>query len=256
MHRKASTVVVCVLLAASARTASAQSIQSWIDRGYANVNIGFESGSGTLDDSVTFRLYDDNGTKTSSTNVDSGMLFDFSVGARVWRNASVGVGFHIGSSSNEEGTATASVPSPVSFTAPARTVSLNVADLGRTERAIHIQFGYMFPINDKVDVLVLGGPSFFHVAQDVISDITISEVGPPYTSVNGTAVVTEREDTAVGVNIGADITYKLRDTAAGAVGVGAFVRYAGTSTDLQVIQNQASTDLGGFQIGFGARFRF
>ena len=69
-------------------------------------------------------------------------------------------------------------------------------------------------------------------------------------------MITEREDSAVGVNIGADITYKLRDTPAGAIGVGAFIRYAGANTELQVIENQADTDLGGFQIGFGARFRF
>src|SRR5262245_16920264 len=141
MHRKASIVVACALLAASARAASAQSVQPWIDRGYLNVNLGFEKGSGTLEDSATFSLYEETGTKNVLANVDSGLIFDFSVGARVYKNASFGIGFHRGSSS-DDATVTAAVPHPLIFTQP-RNVSVTVSDLDRTERAIHLQFGYM-----------------------------------------------------------------------------------------------------------------
>jgi hypothetical protein len=255
MYRTAITVAVCALLTASVRPASAQGIQQWIDRGYVNINVAFDSGSGSLDDSVTFRQYDDNGTKSVAATQDSGALFDFAVGGRVWRNVAAGIGFHRGSTDGE-GIATISVPSPVSFSLPARTASVPLTELERTERAIHLQIGYMFPINDKLDVLVLGGPSFFHLNQDVVSDVNFSEVGPPFTAINAVPVVTERSDSVTGVNIGADVTYKLRDTTGVAVGVGGFLRYSGAGADVLVMQNEADSDVGGVQIGFGVRFRF
>ena len=64
MHRRVLTVSVCALLMISARPASAQAIQQWIDRGYANLNVAFDSGSGSLDDSVPFSLYDGNGDES------------------------------------------------------------------------------------------------------------------------------------------------------------------------------------------------
>jgi hypothetical protein len=246
---------VCAFLSASVRPASAQSIQQWIDRGYVNVNVAFDSGSGSLNDSVTFRLYDDNGTKSVAAEQDSGSLFDFAVGARVWRNVSAGIGFHRGSTS-DDALVTAVVPSPVSFTLPARTATVTVSDLERTERAIHLQVGYMLPLNDKVDVLILGGPSFFHLTQDVVSDVTIAEVGSPFTAVNATPVVTERSHSVTGANIGADVTYKLRDTGTVAVGLGGFFRYSGAGASVIVMQTDVDSDVGGVQVGFGVRVRF
>jgi hypothetical protein len=35
-----------------------------------------------------------------------------------------------------------------------------------------------------------------------------------------------------------------------------FLRYAGAHSELQVISNNVESDLGGFQVGLGARFRF
>ena len=50
--------------------------------------------------------------------------------------------------------------------------------------------------------------------------------------------------------------YKLRDTGSVAVGVGGFMRYSGASTSITVMTSDVDTDVGGFQIGFGARVRF
>lgn len=255
MHRRILTVSVCCLLVVSARPASAQAIQQWIDRGYANINVAFESRSGSLTDSVRFPIYGGSGEKSVQAEQDSGSLFDLSFGARVWRNASVGLGFHRGTTSGEAAVS-AVVPSPVSFTAPARNASVAVSDLDRTERAIHLQFGYMFPINDKVDVHVLAGPSFFRLSQDVVSDVTIAEVGAPFTSVNAAPVISERRRSVTGGHIGADVTYKLRDSDGVAVGVGGFVRYSGATADITIMDEDAETTVGGFQIGFGMRVRF
>src|SRR5262245_20867395 len=165
MLRKLSTVLACLLFVASARPASAQTIKQWIDRGYVNFNIAFETAEGSLDDAVTFRLYDENGTKTVAARQDSGPLFDIAGGLRVWRNVSVGLGFHRGTTTGQAD-ATIVAPHPVFF-AQDRRATLAVDDLKRIERAVHLQFGYMFPISEAVDVHVTGGPSSFPLNQDL-----------------------------------------------------------------------------------------
>lgn len=254
MYRKALFVFVCAAcFAAGAERASAQTVQDWLDRGYFNVNAGFGSTSGTLNDATTFRLYDETGTRRVTQPVDGGPFFDFSVGTRVWRNASVGLGYHRGSSSNNA-TVEATVPHPLFFNS-LRAVSLATGDLNRTESAVHLQFGYMLPLSDRLSVHVTAGPSFFRLKQDVVSDVTFSEAAP-FTTVNATPVVTERSDSAAGINVGADVSYLFYEAYDVKVGGGMFVRYSGATAEIPVLANTAETDLGGLQIGFGARVRF
>ncbi len=254
MHRTVLTATVFVLLTMCARDASAQWGQPWTDRGYFNINLGFDSGSDTLADDMPFTLYAEPANKGVAAGVDSGAFFDFSVGSRVWQNVSVGIGFHRGSSSGDA-TVTARVPNPIFFDRP-RNVDLGVSELDRRERAFHIQVGYMLPINDDVSVHVFGGPSFFNVKQDVVSDVTFSEGPFPFATVGASAVVSERSDSAVGGNIGADVTYKVYETPDFKLGAGAFLRYSGASADIQLLQNTVDSGMGGLQIGFGARVRF
>ena len=254
MHtRKALTAAVALVLIAIAAPASAQ-VTSWTDRGYFNLNVGFETTSGTLTDATTFTLYDEAGTRSLEQNVDSGSFFDFSAGSRVWENVTVGIGYHRGGNTSEA-VSTASVPHPFLFNSN-RSVSVAVGELDRTEQAFHIQVGYMIPINEEISVHVTAGPSFFNVSQDVLSDITITEQGFPFSTVNPTGVVEERSDSAVGVNAGVDVSYKFYDSDAYRIGAGFFLRYAGASARITVIENDVDTDVGGLQFGFGARVRF
>lgn len=255
MHRKALTIVVCALLVASAREASAQTLQDWIDRGYANLNFGFESTSGTLNDAVTFRLYDEDGTKAVESGVDSGGFIDLSAGARVWRNVSVGLGFHREATTGQAAV-TASVPNPIFFDRN-RPVALTVDDLNRVERAVHLQFGYMLPLNERISVHVFAGPSFFRLTQDVVGDVTFTEQPPAFTTVTGTASVLERKKSRTGANIGADVSYMFLTEGDVKAGGGIFVRYSGTTAAVPVLGDATiESDLGGLQIGFGARVRF
>lgn len=254
MRRTSLTVAVCVLLMASAREADAQVGQPWTDLGYFNLNAGFESASGTLNDSTTFTLYDESGTKTVGLDTDSGALIDFSVGSRVWRNVSVGIGFHHGGSSGEAAVQS-SVPHPLFFDSN-RNVATTAGDLDRSERAIHLQFGYVVPINDRLSVHITAGPSFFRLKQEVVSDVTFAEVGLPFTDVNVTPVVTERSDSATGGNVGIDVAYLAYETTTLRLGGGVFIRYSGASASITVLQNEVDSDVGGLQFGLGARLRF
>jgi hypothetical protein len=245
--------VTIATLFAGASHASAQVGEPWTERGYFNLNAGFETSSGTLSDAVTFTLYDETGNKRVDQNVDSGALFDFSVGSRVWRNVSVGIGYHRGASSSEAA-ATASVPNPAIFGSN-RAVAVAASDLERRVRAIHLQVGYMIPVTEDLSVHVTVGPSFFRLTQDVIGDLTFDEASP-FTTVNATPLIENRSDSSVGVNIGADVTYKLWEGDAYTVGGGMFLRYSGATARIRILDNDVDSDLGGLQIGFGARVRF
>ncbi|HUE87156.1 MAG TPA: outer membrane beta-barrel protein [Vicinamibacterales bacterium] len=248
-----AAVTIALLFAAGARAASAQVGQPWTDRGYFNLNAGFESSSGTLSDAVTFTLYGEGGSKRVDQNVDSGALFDFSIGSRVWRNVSVGIGYHRGANTSDA-TVTASVPHPAIFGLP-RSVALTAGDLDRRVRAIHLQVGYMIPLTEDVSVHVTVGPSFFRLTQDVVGDLTFSE-SSPFTTVSTAPVIENRSDSAAGVNIGADVTYKVWESDAYTVGGGMFLRYSGATARIRVLDNEVDSDVGGLQIGFGARVRF
>jgi outer membrane protein with beta-barrel domain len=261
MHRKAFTLAVCLLLAASVRDAAAQVPvgEPWTDRGYFNFSIGFDTGSSTLSDSRIYRLPNDaefpeDGSLSFETAVDSGAMIDFAVGSRVWRNVSVGLGYHRGSNGNE-GTVVGSIPHPVNFNQH-RNVTVPIDELDRTESAIHLTVGYMFVIDEKTSVHVTIGPSFFRLSQEVASDITVTETAPPFTTVNVTPIITERTDSPVGFHIGVDGTYKVYENPNIKIGAGLFLRYAGASAKIVILDEEVETDVGGFQIGFGARFRF
>jgi hypothetical protein len=260
MHRPGLIIIASALVAVGATpafaqgTTAGQGLQAWTDRAYINFNVGFETTSGTLNDSVTFNLYDESGLKTVEQNVDSGSLFDFSAGTRVWRNVSVGIGYHRGTNTSEA-SASASVPHPVFFNSN-RNAAVSAGDLERTEYAFHLQFGYMLPISDVLSIHVTAGPSFFRLKQQVLSDMTFTEQAFPFTSVDATAVITERTDNVTGVNAGVDVAFQLYDGGDYKIGAGMFLRYAGASARIPVIANEVDTDVGGLQIGFGARLRF
>jgi opacity protein-like surface antigen len=222
-------------------------------RMYFNLNGGFQSTSGELNDATTFRLYDENASLSVAQATDSGAFVDFSAGYRVWRNATVGIGFHQGGSQSNA-SVEGSIPHPVFFNQN-RAASLAVTDLDRSERAVHLQFGYMVPLTDRITAHFMLGPSFFKVRQDVVSAITVNETGN-LTSVNAEATRTERTDTPTGFNIGVDLGYQIREVNNVKIGAGMFIRYAGASADIQVLSNTVSSDLGGLQVGLGARLRF
>jgi hypothetical protein len=251
--KKALTFAVCTLVMMVAREAAAQPL-AWTDRVYVNLNGGFESGSEDLNDTATRRVYGEDATFSSAQSVDSGGIFDFGAGARVWRNATVGIAYHQGSSSGDAAVQGA-VPHPLFFNQP-RSFSATVPDLERTERAVHLQFGYMILVTEDATVHVTVGPSFFKLRQDVVSDVTFSEVGAPFTSVTANPVVTEREDSPVGFNIGVDVAYQFYEVNRVKLGAGVLLRYTAATADLQLLQNTVESDLGGFQFGIGARIRF
>jgi hypothetical protein len=114
----------------------------------------------------------------------------------------------------------------------------------------------MIPFNDELSVHVTGGPSFFSLKQEVLGDLAFTETGGSFATVNAAPVVVEREDSVVGINVGIDLTYIFYNSDAYRIGGGFFARYNGGSARITVVGNEVDSDVGGLQIGLGARVRF
>jgi hypothetical protein len=253
MHRTLRAALRTAVLVGASQPAAAQSTP-WEDRVFGGISFGLDSGSATVNDNRSFIVYGESATLQSSSDFDADGIFDFSIGARVWQNMGVAIGYH-SKSSTGVAEITGSVPHPIFFDQP-RTFTDSVDGIDRDESATHIQIGWMIPVNDNLDVFVYVGPSFYRLTQEVVTELAVAEEGPPFTSIVVQPTIAERDDSAVGYNLGADATYIVYTRDRLRLGLGGFMRFTGAGADLQVSNSTVETDLGGFQIGFGARVRF
>ena len=245
-------MLVCGAFAGTVHEASAQTAP-WSDRGYVNVGWGVESGSSAMTDSRTGTIYEEAATISSSSTFSSGSLFDVGVGVRVFRNLTVGVGYHQ-EQNDTEGTVSGQIPSPVFFNRPRALTGSE--PLNRKEMATHINIGWVMPFSEKIDVLVYGGPSFFRLTQEVISDVLPNETGATSTTINATIETSERKKSVTGFNLGADATYIAWQNDNVRIGVGGFIRYTAADTTVLMLTTEQPTEVGGMQFGLGARLRF
>jgi len=246
--------VVCGVCLGTASQASAQ-FAPWSDRGFINVGWGVESGSSAMSDTRTSLIYEESATITSASNFTSGSLFDVGVGLRVWKNLTVGAAYHQ-EQNDTNGELTGSIPSPVFFNRP-RNLNVEVQNLDRKESATHLVIGWMVPIGAKFDVMVFGGPSFFRITQDAVSEVTITEPGGAFTSVTAAPQITERAKSVTGYNVGLDATYIVWSNDSIRLGAGGFVRFTQAKAEIEMLSGAAvPTDVGGVQFGFGGRLRF
>ena len=219
---------------AFAQTLAANSI-------FIDVNGAGQTQSRTINTSTSVPIYGETAVINAAQKITSGPIFDISGGYRVWRGLSVAVGFSTFSRTSN-GALIASIPSPIAFNRPL-TVTASSSGLKHTELGTHVMAVWFFPITDKIDVDVFGGPSFIRLNQDV----TTASVATGTQNLN---VTTNRQTaTAKGGNGGINASYLFSRH----YGIGLFMRYAGGSVDLPAASNMK---VGGFQAGGGLRLRF
>ena len=101
--------------------------------------------------------------------------------------------------------------------------------------------------------MLSAGVSVFSVTQGLVTDVVFTDAYPFDTATFASATTTSLSKTATGVNVGADITWKLSRN----VGVGGLVRFAKASVTLAPSAGNSTTiDVGGVQVGGGVRFAF
>ena len=250
--RKLAVLMVVGLLFGGTREAAAQGTPD--DRVYLSIGFGVESGASDLNDSKQYTLYDETATTNTAAHWTSGSIFASGVDFRVFKNLTVGVSYH--QETNTTDTAiTGTVPHPLFYNRP-RNYTTKAGGLYRRENATHISFGWVVPFTPKLDLLVTGGPSFFRLEQDVVSDVTIAEKGGDFSEVVVAPTVVSQKRSVTGYNVGADVTYIFWQNDSVRLGAGGFVRYTGATTDVRLLVSDLETKVGGIQFGFGGRIRF
>jgi len=231
---------------------AAAQLQAWEDRAYVNMNFVYQPTGLTLQESLGATIYSEAATYGVTHSSSGGGLFDIGGGVRVWRNLAAGLA--VTSLSTRSGaTVSAAVPHPLFYNRK-RLADFADTNLQHKQLGVHLHAVWVVPVNEKIDVAVSGGPSFFTVTQSLVSSVTIAaEIGAPYNVVEVASIATDKvSKNAFGVNVGVDMSYKVTEH----LGGGIFVRYGGGSVNIPTSGGEQSIDVGGVQTGIGLRIRF
>jgi hypothetical protein len=208
---------------------------------FGSISAGGQLQSHEFSQETTFTLFDEQGSVAANQTVDSGFVFDASVGYRLRNNFAVGIGFSTFNSSGEAA-ALASIPNAL-FGGKPTVVAFGPSDYGdlsQTTQSVNFMAMWMMPLTSRFDLTVFGGPSIIHVNQEMASVSTDS----------ATAAADSQSGTTGKAGIaGVDVTYRLT----GRYGIGGFIRYAGGSVSLDSVDDLT---VGGVQAGGGIRFKF
>jgi hypothetical protein len=243
------SMAMLVMATIGANPAAAQSPSQ--PRVEISANVGVQTGASTFTTSTTLPS---NGGETETITVDHGAktALGFNVGGavrlvpRFW----VGVQYAM-AEMKPSASITAVIPHPILFNA-SRTVEGSLDDVAHSEQNVHVDLMYALPVH-AVEVRVMGGPTFFSLKQDFVSGVTITETYPFDTATFASATTTQLSQTAVGFNVGVDISRPLSSNLA----VGGLIRYsrADVKFDNPTI-GQQTVKAGGVEIGGGVRIRF
>jgi len=221
------------------------------DRGFIAFNAGVQMLGETFDDNFTYPVNAEDATVQARYKLETPWLVDGSVGVHVWKKK---VGVVVGvtrTSGSTPASIVAQIPHPF-FDNQEREVSGEATFLERAETAAHVDLYYL-ATSGKLRLLVMGGPTWFRIEQQLATSVSVQETYP-YDTATFRDVTTERvKASAVGANIAADVSWMFSRAA----GAGALARYAKGSVRLNAGDgHDVSTDAGGLQIGVGLRVKF
>jgi hypothetical protein len=218
---------------------------------FISVNGVGQAGDGeVINQSQTSTVYDETATATATQQAAlPSALFDIGGGFRT-NQFGVGVAFTTGSDSNTA-VAVTSIPHPFLFNRP-RTVTTQLDDMEHKERVIHLQAYYFLPLDDKFELGLFVGPSFYNVKQSYVTGLgSFSETSNPDVITVSLGKATA-SDSQVGYNIGAEGTYAFTPN----VGAAVLLRFSRASAELDLGGQPVTMNVGDNQFGAGLRFRF
>lgn len=244
------TVELCAAAAVasviSAGTASAQRVPP--ERVAVTITGGSVKPATSFTQTVTFEAYSEEGSLNAAYTAASRPSIDGGLTVRVWHGFAVGVA---GEYFTDAGTAqvTASIPNPLVANQP-RQIN-GPANVTHTETAAHLQAAYWFRANRRLTMIVEGGPSFFQVSQDFVSDVTYTQTFPYTTATFQGASTIREKKSATGFNIAGEAGWRVWGHLS-VVGAARFSHATARFTDALA---QPLT-LGGLHVGAGVRFMF
>ncbi len=246
-NRALAAALICLGVVSFGGQAGAQS-----PRGFLSINVGEQSGSTNFVDDVVFDLYQEQGTYSAAYSTEGGSIIDVGGGMRFGEKFAIGLAV---SMLDDESSAVvgARLPHPLFFNRDRLPPPLMTSGLARDEMAVHIQAMFLIPLNEKMNLALFAGPTWFDVSQVLVTDLRFTEEFPFDTVDRLDGLDTqEQSGTAVGFNVGLDFAYYFSDK----VGAGILARLSEGEVDLDSADGErVSVDAGGFQIAVGLRFR-
>ena len=239
--------VLCMaVIALAAGTASAQSVPP--ERLAVTITGGYIKPSTSFTQNVTFEQYSEQGSLTAVYKAASRPSVDGGVTVRVWRGLAVGVA---GAYFQDPGVAqvSAAVPNPIVSNQPRQISGLSKAT--HTETAAHVEAAYWFRAGPRVTVIVEGGPSFFQVSQDFISDVTYTQAFPYTTATYQSATTVREKKSATGYNVAGEAGWRVW----GHLSVVGAARFSHSTISFTDALAQPVT-LGGLHVGAGIRLMY
>lgn len=188
---------------------------------------------------------------TTDLSLATGGAFEAGVRVRVGRRLGIGVvGF--AASSTASGTLEAQIPHPLYFKKP-RDVSGDLSDLTRKERGAHVELAVPLHSSDGGDLTLFGGPSYFDIEQDLVTDLSYSDSYPFDTATLDDTTSSTVKEAGYGFNVGLEYARQISRSARVAL-LGRYSR--GTLTLSAAEGNEAEVHAGGIFVGVGLRFGF
>jgi hypothetical protein len=246
-------IVTCAVAAACGATPvlAQQPAGAWRVR--ASADAGVQQPASTSFSQLTKKtVYREDAVVNTSYTLPKGQQFGGGITVRLIGNLGVGVAVSSFTKSNNVAVA-GTIPHPFFYNTP-RSIAGAQTGLERNEVATHLQAVYVILPRGRINLALSGGPSWFSVKQDVVTDVSYSESYPYDAASFSSATFATVKKTGVGFNVGADIGVRL----VGGLGVGALVRYSKASLTFSVPNSTASvaSDVGGLQLLGGIRFIF
>lgn len=150
------------------------------------------------------------------------------------------------------------VPSPYFFNTVASDATVTASPLERRERGIDISATYSAAVSDRVTVRVFGGPTLFHVDDDMVSGIAYNQTASSLVRINVVNITAfnhnEVSGSTLGFNVGGDVSVFLVRN----VGVGGGVRFNRGTVSLidPLTARSADLNVGSAEFSGGLRLRF
>ena len=239
------------MLGALPALASAQ-LRAPESRGFVAFYGGMQSADGSSTASGRFSVYGEStGRFEAAQTHEGGGLFSLGGGVKIWKHLAIGVAY-TRMTDTQNATASVTAPHPVIYDTT-RTASTTVNDLAHEEDGIHLQALIVLPFNDRVELIVGGGPTFFGVKHDFVTRVGFTEGAAPYSSISvGTTEITKGDENTTGYNLSGELAVYFTKN----VGAAGFFRYAKGTATFDVAGKATDLDAGGTQFGGGLRIRF
>ena len=186
----------------------------------------------------------------------------FEIGGGVMATRQIGVGVTFSSTTQEDPAAlSVEIPHPILPEPNATDTDTTDRSLERAESSLHIHGAFVSQTSDQLVLRLFGGPTYFRVQQDAVSNILYDQQFLPFDPLNQVDItgseiqrISYDEATGWGFHAGLDISWFYTD----ALGVGFVGRYSKGTVGIRdpLTEVDADLDVGGFQAGAGVRVRF